>query len=164
MILLSHLSYPFLGFLLLAKLFGIGYSSKELLLLMVFSILPDLDFFYHALKRGGWQEYTLKHHKWVSHWPIVYSPLIAAAFIYPEKGVIIACAAVYFHLLLDTFASGDGIMWLYPFSKKFYNFFSEGYKDKHGHAWFKAYAERRLYKIDLISYTTLLIVLARMLK
>ena len=164
MILLSHLSYPVLAFLLLAKLFGISYSNADLVLLMAFSVLPDLDFFYHALKRGGWQDYTLKHHKWASHWPIVYSPLIIAALIYPDRLITIACTAVYFHLFLDTFASGDGIMWFYPFSKKFYNFFSEGYRNKHGKAWFRTYLKRRLYKIDLLSYTTALIILARALR
>ena len=47
MIILSHIAYPSLIFMILANLLGIEYSISHLMILIVFSMLPDIDLLFH---------------------------------------------------------------------------------------------------------------------
>lgn len=162
MIILSHISYPTLLFVLLAKWLNLDYSVYHLAILILFSVFPDIDFLYHKFVKNGKYDYTFMHHKWVLHWPILYLPLVMAALLYPSQYLLLAIIGIYSHLVLDSFMSGDGIMWLYPFSRKFYNFFGEGIRNRHGHEWLNAYRKTNIYKIDMVCFGILLLILARM--
>ena len=159
MIILSHASYPSLLFIIIAKLFHIQYSFSDLLILIFFSILPDFDFlFYRFIKRKKYDS-NFQHRKWFTHWPITYIPLLILLFFFPSLELFLVCFGIFSHLILDTFLAGDGIMWFYPLSKKFFNFFAKSTNGHHGPEWFNIYKKMTIYKIDILAFVILLLVL-----
>jgi hypothetical protein len=160
MIILSHISYPALLFIIIAQLFSIHYSLFDILILIFFSTLPDLDFVFSKLFMGRKYDNNFQHHKWFTHWPIIYSPLLILLFIFPSLELFLVCFGIFSHFGMDTFLAGDGIMWFYPFSKKFFNFFAKNIKDHHGWKWFQIYKKMIVYKIDIIAFIFLLLLLS----
>ena len=116
MTVLSHASYPSLLFIIVAKLFDIQFSLFDLLILVFFSILPDLDFLFHKFIKRQKYNSNFQHHKWFTHWPITYVPLLILLFFFPGLKLFLICYGLFSHLVLDTFLAGDGMMWFYPFS------------------------------------------------
>lgn len=184
---LSHLSYPFLFFVLIANIFRIDYSFSDLLILMFFSALPDSDVLIFAIFNKKHKKFSLAdfknlifvstlpnfisltkkikdlkedihHHSWPTHIPIVYAPLVGLLFLLPNLKLILVCFAIYSHFILDSILGG-GIMWLYPFSKRFFSFLPGGLKNYCGLAYFKAYKQTIFYKIDFFAFVILLIIL-----
>lgn len=161
MIALGHVSYPTLAFIIFAELLGIEYTTSHLLLLMVFSILPDMDFFFHTLVRKRKYDATFQHRKWFTHWPVFYSPLLVLLLFHPSMILFIACLGIYSHLALDTLFCDDGIMVFYPFSRKFYNFLGSKFRNAHGIEWLKVYKKQRIFKLDILSFISLMIILIK---
>jgi len=159
MIVLGHIAYPTLTFMLLAKLLNIYYTSSDLMLLMIFSFLPDIDLLIHYVAKNGNTNEVPQHHNWFTHWPITYVPLIIALILYPHLKLFLITFGIYAHIMLDMVFSGDGIMFFYPFSKKYYNFLSEKTKNRHGPDWFSAYRKLPIYKIDIIAFVLLVAML-----
>ncbi len=84
------------------------------------SILPDLDVILAFLFRG-WKPGAKKldHHDYFTHTPIFYVCLSIVIWL----GIGIQQAILFLlvtltHLLLDTWRTDDGIMWLWPVSKR----------------------------------------------
>lgn len=152
---LSHLSYPYIIANLCALLLGLEISLEYNLLIIGFSIFPDIDMAYDLFRQlftKGKYDVPANHHAWFTHWPIVYAPLILIAIISAEPFFIIAASAIYFHLAMDTLYCNEGVMLLYPFSKKWYKYFSEQTQKKKGLDWNKAYAKLRIAKIDKYAF------------
>ena len=156
---LSHTSYPSLLFIIIARLMDIQYALFDILILIFFSLLPDLDFLFHKFVKKKKFDLDFQHHKWFTHWPITYTPLLVLLFFYPNFKLFLICYGIYSHLILDTFLCGDGMMWFYPFSKKFFNFFSKKTKGKHGRDWLNVYKKTLIYKVDIVAFVILLTVL-----
>jgi len=186
--LLSHLSYPVLIFVFLARLFHFDYSFFDLLLLLFFSILPDFDLVFFSLFKQKNHHFSFfdlikltlfsilpnlnfltgqlaeklhrpsQHHQWLSHQPFTYLPFVIFLFFYPNPKLFLACFGLYSHFILDTLFGGR-IMWLYPFSSKFFGLFSEKFKNYSGLDYFRAYKKSLIYKIDILAFFTLLIIL-----
>ena len=86
------------------------------------SLLPDLDAFLVRARqhRQGIIGHN-NHHTLVTHTPLFY--LVAAAIL---VCFVASQSALFFlwvtlgHLMLDSWATDDGIMWLYPFRRKQY--------------------------------------------
>jgi len=155
----SHASYPTLIFIAAETLISSQYSLQDLLILIFFSIFPDLDFiFYKFIKKGSFNS-NFQHHKWLTHWPIIYSPLLIALAFFPSFKLLLITYGIYSHLIMDTFLAGDGIMWLYPFSKKFFNLFAEKTTNNHGKDWFNIYKKMLIYKIDILAFVIVLLVI-----
>lgn len=124
--------------------------------------LPDLDYFYYAIKSGGLKyETDFQHHKWISHTFPFY--IIPGAMIYllgfwlnspivKSISLVVTVGAVI-HLLLDMVGSGDGIMWAWPFSKRM-----DGVHllNVHGKEWAKVYAK---HPISWVERTIIIIAL-----
>jgi len=159
MIILSHIAYPTLFFITIAKLFNIEYSLTHLLVLMFFSMYPDLDYFFHALISKKKISFNVPHRKWFTHWPITYTPLLVLLYFFPSLTLSLICLGIYSHFILDTFFSGDGLRWLYPFSKKYFSFFGGKTKGYYGIEWFNIYKKMFIYKADILSFIALLIIL-----
>lgn len=159
MIFISHLSYPALLFMLIAKIFSISYSFSDLIVLIFFAILPDLDFLFHkyVMKRGfdSW----FRHHEWFTHWPSTYLPIFIIWAIFPNMKTALASLGILSHFILDTFLNGGGLMWFAPFSKKYYNLFGKKTKGHYGWGWFQIYRKLAIFKIDVIACTTLVVLL-----
>jgi len=86
------------------------------------SLLPDLDAFWMRARqrRQGIVGHN-NHHTLFTHTPIFY--LIAAsilAYWSSWQTVVMFLVVTLGHLMLDSWATDDGIMWLYPFRRKQY--------------------------------------------
>ena len=53
MIILSHVTYPSLSYILASKLFNLQYSFFYFSTLIISSVLPDFDFLFHKLVKKG---------------------------------------------------------------------------------------------------------------
>ncbi|MBL7156023.1 MAG: metal-dependent hydrolase [Candidatus Pacebacteria bacterium] len=179
---LSHLSYPALFFVLLAKIFHIEYSFFDLLILMFFCVLPDLDLLFFSIFSKQKKEFSFSnllsiifasifpnyylpfcefekspnHRKWATHLPVVYFPLIILLFFQPNLRLFLIYFGIYSHLILDTLLRGS-IMWLYPLSKKEFSFFNK-FKNYSNAEYFKFYKKSVFYKLDIVGFIGLLII------
>lgn len=152
---LAHLSYPYLVANLIALLFGVKIPIEYNLVLLMFSFFPDADYavnFLTQLVQKGKYKVPTKHHVWPSHWPIVYTPIFVVALITLEPFFLIASGALIVHFIMDMFYCNTGIMWFYPFSKKWHIFLSDTTKGKGGLAWNKAYNKLLISKIDKVAF------------
>lgn len=180
----SHISYPALFFILLAKTLSVDYSFFDLIILMFFSIWPDLDVVLASLffsKKGKFSLKNLfdfvilltlpakkkkpvyglpKHRLWPSHWPFVYLPLLVVLFFYPQFKLALICLGIYFHFFLDSFFLGEGIMWLAPFSRKRFVFLKVFSFVGQPEEIFEKYHQTIIPKLEMISFLVLLVILA----
>jgi hypothetical protein len=85
-------------------------------------LLPDLDAVWvRARQRRRGVQGRVNHHTYFSHTPAFY--LIAAAILacwVSWQAVLLFVIVTFGHLALDSWATDDGIMWLYPFRRKQY--------------------------------------------
>lgn len=155
---ISHIAYPALTFIAGAHVLGFEYRVEHLVVLTAFSILPDADFIYQIVKRRKFDE-SYKHHQWLSHWPVIYTPFIILFFVFPSIYTFLMLFGLFSHFILDSFFCVDGIMWTYPVSKRFTNHFSPVRSDEHGPAWFAQYRKLLIFKLDILAFSVLLVVL-----
>jgi len=105
---------------------------NKLVLLGAFSgWLPDIDIFYYFFKaRSVRFEEGTTHRSYITHTPFFW---IAVAFLVllftrSEVSALIMGLGSLSHIFFDSFGSGNGVMWFWPFSKKKVLFFN--YVDK----------------------------------
>ena len=141
--------------------------------IVYFSLLPDFDAIYYFFKGKGRLKLTMEyqHHlNSLTHFPLIFSPVIIIFLI----SVIINFYPLYFlmsvvgiycgHFIIDTIASGDGIMWgKNPFSRKKYARFINKYCDKtdgyHGRYWDARYRQTKMAKIGNYAVILVLIII-----
>ena len=88
------------------------------------SLFPDIDFIVYLLRNRFKVDQLAHEHRDLLHKPIFFIIAgIALYFLSPEIGSIWMIGNLY-HFLHDTIEGGWGIMWLYPFSKKYYTLVS----------------------------------------
>jgi len=98
----------------------------------------------------------------LTHVPLAYSFAPLALFFRPGLKISLICLGLFAHFILDSFFTGDGIRWFYPFSKKFFLFCGKETKGCHGRYgldWLRAYKKTVGYKLEFISIAFLLIIL-----
>ena len=88
-------------------------------------LLPDLDTLF-ALLFSNWSPggAMLTHHRYFTHTPLFF--LGSAAIIWLVADAKWACvflSVTLTHLLMDSWSTDDGIMWLWPLSSKQYSLF-----------------------------------------
>ena len=86
------------------------------------SLLPDLDTIWvRARQRRLGIRGRLNHHEYASHSPAVYliAALLLAWWTSWQTGLLFLVVTMG-HLALDSWATDDGIMWLYPFRRQQY--------------------------------------------
>lgn len=101
------------------------FTPAALGIIVFLSILPDLDsslaFLFKKWKPG--QE-KLNHHDYFTHTPLFYILLTGVVWIWLGKelgGLFLSITIT--HLLLDSWATDDGIKWFWPISNKKYSLF-----------------------------------------
>ena len=143
--------------------FLISGGDRYLVLFVVFfGILPDLDVIPLSLKLRKKQEdfeEGIQHHLCsMMHYPLTYTPFLIAFILslsfnfYPAYFLAPVIGIYGGHLLVDTVASGDGIMWLkIPWKKHQYTPFinlwarkTDGY---HGLYWEARYRQTVMNKL-----------------
>jgi hypothetical protein len=88
-------------------------------------LLPDLDTLF-ALLFGKWSPGTemLSHHRYFTHTPVFYLLISGLVWIFTDwKWAVLFLSVTLSHLLLDSWSTDDGILWLWPFSAKQYSLF-----------------------------------------
>ena len=102
-------------------IFGTQDSIFFILLFGVFcSLVPDIDFIIYFFQKKFKIDHFAHEHRDLLHKPIFFIITgIALLFHSPEIGIIWIVGTLY-HFIHDTIDGGWGIMWLYPFSKKYY--------------------------------------------
>ena len=133
----------------------------SVILIVFFSMCPDLDIFYGGFKKGGLEKLDedFQHHYFsMAHYPILYTPFIilfifSLVFNYYPLYFLTPVVGIYFgHFLFDTIACGDGIMWgKNPFSRdkyaRFRNIFYSKTDGYHGLYWNARYRQTLMCKI-----------------
>ena len=88
-------------------------------------VVPDLDTLF-ALLFGKWSPGAemLSHHRYFSHTPVFY--IIISSLIWWVLGwkwAFLFLMITLTHLIMDSWSTDDGIMWLWPFQMKQYSIF-----------------------------------------
>ena len=142
--------------------------------IVYFSLLPDFDVIYYFFKSKGRLKLTMEyqHHlNSLTHYPLIFSPVIIIFIIsvitnfYPLYFLISVIGIYGGHFIIDTIASGDGIMWgKNPFRRKKYTRFINKYCDKtdgyHGRYWDARYRQTKMYKTGNYAVIVVLIIIS----
>lgn len=89
-------------------------------------LLPDLDgLVAMAMDRGRISNKgKLRHHEFPTHTPLFYLVLTLGLWlIAPVEVVVLFGVLTFGHLLLDSWGTDDGIMWLWPLSRRRFGLF-----------------------------------------
>lgn len=100
-------------------------SPVTLGLAAVASLLPDLDsLIVLARRRKRFLERKLCHHRYLTHTPLFYLALTLLVWLAgaPHAAALLG-VLTFEHLLLDSWATDDGIMWLWPLSRRQFSLF-----------------------------------------
>ena len=168
-----HSSYAFLLYFLVYLVWkGTIIPGWAVFLILFAGLFPDLDTIYWIFKKKGKMNTEFQHHLYFwTHWPISYVPLIFVFVIsvlfnfYPEYFIIPVIGIYFGHLLLDSIATGDGVMWgKIPWKKKRYaryvNLFSRKTDGYHGRYWEARYRKSIFFKLGhLAAITSIIIIL-----
>jgi hypothetical protein len=114
---------------LVIHLFGVEPAIWHFVLGLLFSVLPDLDgskeFFHYGKIDAG------EHgdHRDGLHYPLVWAIIgVILIFINPFIGTLFTLC-VLTHFFNDSWGTGWGVEWLWPFSNKSYKLFSQNNVD-----------------------------------
>lgn len=91
----------------------------------IVGLLPDIDGLAAMVaKRHKPSQQKMCHHQWWSHTPLFYVGLTALVTLLTSLhyGVLFG-VLMFVHLLLDSWSTDDGIMWLWPLSRRQYALF-----------------------------------------
>ena len=121
---IAHIGAGVVGaFLLDTFLFHRPLTTETLGLAVGLSLLPDVDALAVAALKRNWPlgEGKNEHHTSFTHTPFFYLALaIVLAQFLPARWVLIFSALTLLHLALDSWATDDGIMWLWPHTERQY--------------------------------------------
>ncbi len=105
-----------------SKLFTLSITTLFIIGGIVFSLLVDIDYFFH-LGRGGTTKNAHKHRS-ILHRPFLYIPIgISIILFLNQAWAVLFGLCSLAHFLHDSIGIGWGIQWLYPFTKNQYTFF-----------------------------------------
>jgi hypothetical protein len=88
-------------------------------------LMPDLDGLAAlALSRYRPSKSKLRHHEFLTHTPLFYLLLTAALWLAGLSRESVFLGILSFgHLILDSWGTDDGIMWLWPLSRRQFGLF-----------------------------------------
>jgi hypothetical protein len=135
---IGHIGAGVVGALLLDSfVFHRPPTAETLSLTVGLSLLPDLDAPVIAALRGNWPlRRRNDHHTSFTHTPLFYlvTALMLAPFV-PVRGVVFFLALTMLHLALDSWATDDGIMWLWPRTDRQYALLPVPLRDDDLYGW-----------------------------
>lgn len=100
-------------------------APSTLLAGALLGILPDLDSLF-ALLFGKWTPgiQMLSHHRFYTHTPVFYLFItFVIGLMLDWKWALIFVSVTLTHLIMDSWSTDDGIMWLWPLSNTQYSLF-----------------------------------------
>lgn len=135
---IAHIGAGVVGaFLLDTFVFHRPLTTETLALSVGLSLLPDLDAPVVAALRGNWPPKERNdHHSSVTHTPLFYLAiaLMLVTFVSIRGGAFFGLMAMI-HLALDSWATDDGIMWLWPHKDKQYALLPVPVRDDDVYGW-----------------------------
>ncbi len=169
----QHSAFGFLVFYIIYVIWTQSFimDGLSLVLILFFSVVPDLDILYGAHKREGLKKLDeeFQHHYFsIAHYPLVYVPFIIVFLIclilnsHPLYFFIPVIGIYVGHFFLDSLASGDGIMWgKNPFKKEKYARFINLYcKETDGfHGIYGYFRYRKTFIGRLTNYCVILAII-----
>ena len=118
------IGFGILSTIFLARATSLPLNFLTVLSGIVFALLPDLDFLAHLARRKA--DAFSHEHRNLLHNPLLFIPIGFIILIFINIGLAYLFALCSFiHFLHDSIGMGWGIRWAYPFSKKYYKFFSD---------------------------------------
>lgn len=123
---LADVGHGILSVFLASILFGVQPTLPLFLLGIISAFLPDLDSIPELLKRGKVAAHkdNARDHRDGLHYPIIWLIILIVFYgFYPYLFTIISIS-VLLHFINDSWGTGWGVMWLWPFSHRSYKFFS----------------------------------------
>lgn len=115
------------------------------------SLLPDLDTIWvRARQRRRGIQGRVNHHEYLSHTPALYlMAALALACWTSWQTVLLFVVVTVGHLALDSWATDDGIMWLYPLRRKQYALLPRPIHDGglHGREFYRHYYSLRHFVV-----------------
>lgn len=122
---LLDIGFGILGAMAYAAAQAAALDLRLILISIAFALLPDLDFIFQGLRRGGFSEVDATHRDLI-HNPIIYVLAGSALVALWDIGFVpLFTILSLLHFLHDSVGIGWGVRWFYPFSKRYYKFFSE---------------------------------------
>lgn len=106
------------------SILDIPLTLFSVVLLILFTLSPDLDAIISAIKRGNLGDEN-HFHRNLMHYPLIFTPagaVLTVVILGKEYAILFVLASI-FHFLHDSIGTGWGVRWLYPFSKKNYKLF-----------------------------------------
>ncbi len=102
--------------------FEIKLTVFLILVSILFTLLPDLDFLWALFRKG---KAGARHsHREVAHHPIILIPVgFLFLVLFNKVYALLFFAAIFWHFLNDSIFLGFGVHWLWPFSNKYFSFF-----------------------------------------
>ena len=135
---IGHIGAGVVGaFLLDTLIFHRPPNTETLSLAVGLSLIPDLDAPVVAALRGNWPlRRRNDHHTSFTHTPFFYLAitLMLAPFV-PIRGVVFFGVLTMLHLALDSWATDDGIMWLWPYTENQYALLPVPIRDDDFYGW-----------------------------
>jgi hypothetical protein len=135
---IAHIGAGVVGaFLLDTLIFHRPVTTETLGLAMGLSLLPDLDIPVVAVRSQNWPPRERNnHHTSFTHTPLFYLAVtLALALFLPTRVVVLFGALTLLHLAFDSWATDDGIMWLWPCRKKQYTLFPASARGDDVYGW-----------------------------
>lgn len=92
---------------------------------VLFALLPDIDFWLEYIRRGTVGGKVIDLHRTLLHNPLTFVPLVL--FVGTWHGpawMTLFALGVFGHFIHDSMGMGYGIRWFWPFSNRWFKFFS----------------------------------------
>ena len=114
-----------IGAIIFSYISHIEISILVLVVSILFALLPDVDFIFKLVKHGGTKNIGHEHRD-LLHYPLLYIPIgFLLIFLFSPNYAYLFVVLSLLHFMHDSIGIGWGILWAYPFSKRYYKFFSE---------------------------------------
>ena len=100
-------------------------TPTTILVGVVFGLLPDLDSIF-AFLFGKWSpgSQKLSHHSYFSHTPLFFAFVSGIIWLIVDwKLALLFFTVTMTHLLMDSWSTDDGVMWLWPISSEQFSIF-----------------------------------------
>ncbi len=135
---IAHISAGVVGaFFLDTFVFHRPLTPETLELAVGLSLLPDLDAVVVVARKRNWPPRERNgHHLSFTHTPLFY--LVVALMLSPFwsiRGVVFFGVLAMLHLSLDSWATDDGIMWLWPHTDEQYALLPVPIRDEDVYGW-----------------------------
>lgn len=121
--------------LLLSKVFNVTPTIATFILSVIFGVLPDFDIPFELLKRGRIGGKEEGFHRKVTHYPLLYFPVISVVFgLFGAFWAVLLAVNLISHFIHDIIGSGWGIKLFWPISEKNWKIFAnpkDGSTSKH---------------------------------